>query len=72
MFLSSMEVHDLRWRKARRSVGNGACVEVAPAGGHVLVRDSQDQNGPLIRYPEHSWLAFVAGAKSGCFDRGRL
>lgn len=72
MALSSVEVVDLNWRKARRSVGNGACVEVAPGGGEVFVRDSKDQNGPLVRYPERSWHAFVARAKSGRFDRDRL
>jgi len=70
--VSSMEVRDLHWRKARRSVGNGACVEVAPAGGHVLVRDSQDQNGTLMRYTEHSWLAFIVRVKTGWFDHNRL
>jgi hypothetical protein len=72
MSLSSVEIRDPHWRKARRSVGNGACVEVAPAGGHVLVRDSQDRNGPLIGYPERSWNAFVARAKAGGFDRDGL
>ena len=31
MSQDELEVSDLQWRKARRSVGNGACVEVAPA-----------------------------------------
>ncbi len=72
MSLSSMEVCDLHWRKARRSVGNGACVEVASAGGRVLVRDSQDRNGPPIRYSERSWHAFLAKAKASRFDCDRL
>jgi hypothetical protein len=40
----------LQWRKARRSVGNGACVEVARADGRVLVRDSRNQDGPVVPY----------------------
>jgi hypothetical protein len=72
MSLNNLEVGGLQWRKARRSIGNGACVEVAPAGGQVLVRDSQDRNGALIQYPERSWRAFVANAKSGRRDRDRL
>jgi uncharacterized protein DUF397 len=71
MSLNNLEVEGLQWRKARRSIGNGACVEVAPAGRRVLVRDSQDRNGALIQYPECSWRAFVAGMKSGKPDRDR-
>lgn len=72
MSLSSTEVCDLHWRKARRSVGNGACVEVASAGGRVLVRDSQDRNGLQIRYSEGSWHVFLAKAKASRFDSDRL
>ena len=35
MSLSNLELSDLKWRKARRSANNGACVEVAPANGQV-------------------------------------
>ena len=31
-----LEVDSLRWRTARRSAANGACVEVAPAAGIPL------------------------------------
>lgn len=72
MSLSSTEVSDLHWRKARHSVGNGACVEVAPVSGGVLVRDSQDQGSALIRYSGRSWLSFAAKAKMGWFDHDRL
>jgi hypothetical protein len=72
MSFNNLEAGGLEWRKAKRSIGNGACVEVAPAGGQVHVRDSQDQNGAQIQYPERSWRAFVAGAKSGRPDRDRL
>jgi hypothetical protein len=71
MSVSSVEVRDLHWRKARRSVGNGACVEVVPAGDHVLVRDSQDQDGVLIRYSQRAWLSFVAEARTGRFSCDR-
>lgn len=42
---------NLRWRKSSYS-GNGGsnCVEVA-AGGRVLVRDSQDRAGTVLRFP---------------------
>ena len=68
MIPTSQGVTDLRWRTARRSAANGACVEVAPAAGTILIRDSKDPHGPLIRYPERSWLTFLTEAKSGWFD----
>ncbi len=56
------------WRKSRRSVGNGACVEVAPASGSVAVRDSTDPVGPMLRYSAQAWQTFIAGTKLGTFD----
>jgi hypothetical protein len=63
---------NLDWRKARRSANNGACVELAPAAGQILIRDSKDQDGPIIAYSEYSWRQFVAVAKIGHFDPERL
>jgi hypothetical protein len=63
-----LEVGDLRWRTARRSAGNGACVEVAPAAGTILIRDSKDREGPVVRYSSDSWQAFLRAAKNGQFD----
>jgi len=64
----SIEVRDLGWRTARRSAANGACVEVAPATGQIFVRDSKNQNGPVIHYSVQSWRQFVTSAKFGRFD----
>ncbi len=63
-----LEVGDLRWRTARRSAGNGACVEVAPAAGAILIRDSKDREGPVVHYSGNSWRAFLGAAKNGQFD----
>jgi hypothetical protein len=63
---------NLEWRKARRSANNGACVELAPTAGQILIRDSKDQKGPVIGYSEDSWRRFVAVAKTGRFDSERL
>jgi uncharacterized protein DUF397 len=65
------EVDGLQWRTARRSAGNGACVEVAPAPGSIIVRDSKDQDGPLLPYSRGSWRAFLTAAKNGRFDLER-
>ena len=56
------------WRKARRSTGNGACVELAPVDGMVAIRDSKDPDGPILRYTAAEWHAFLDGAKKGEFD----
>jgi hypothetical protein len=72
MISNSLEVSDLRWRTARRSVGNGACVEVAPASGAILVRDSQNQTGPVVQYSRRSWYLFLQAAKGGRYDLEHL
>ena len=54
---------DLQWRKARYSVGNGACVELASANGQILIRDSMNPGGAWLRYPAQSWTDFTAVIK---------
>ena len=66
-----LEVDSLRWRTARRSAANGACVEVALATGTILVRDSK-QAGPIISYTGRSWRTFLAAVKRGHFDQDRF
>jgi hypothetical protein len=51
------------WRKASRSVNNGACVEAASARVAVMVRDSVDPSGPVVAFPVATWRAFIATAK---------
>lgn len=72
MIPKSLEVGDLRWRTARRSANNGACVEVAPTAGSILVRDSKNQVGPVVAYAGNAWRAFLIEAKRGQFDLDRL
>jgi hypothetical protein len=60
--------HELAWRKALSSVGNGACLELAPVNGMVAIRDSKDPGGPVLRYTAAEWEAFLDGAKKGEFD----
>jgi hypothetical protein len=50
---------DTSWFKSSRSAGNGACVEVAFAGGLVGVRDSKDPHGPVLEFTGDSWTRFV-------------
>jgi hypothetical protein len=58
----------LAWQKASRTVGNGACVEVAPVVGMVAVRDSKNPSGAILFYTPEEWAAFLDGAKKGEFD----
>jgi len=56
---------DLAWRKSSYSVAGAQCVEVAPAAGRVLVRDSKDPGGPVLRFSAAAWRAFTAAVRDG-------
>lgn len=58
----------LVWRKARISVNNGACVEVATHPRGVHIRDSKDERGFIISCGYEEWRAFLHGARQGDFD----
>jgi Domain of unknown function (DUF397) len=62
----------LEWRKAQRSISNGACVEVASVAANVLIRDSQDVNGPVLNYSTGSWQAFLRDARLGKFGTFKI
>lgn len=55
--------YGLAWRRAKRSVGNGACIEVAAKGGIISVRDSKNPDGPVLRYLSGEWNSFVIRTK---------
>lgn len=67
--MANIDTSDLHFVKARASMGNGACVEVAalPDGGRV-VRDTKNRDGGVQVYTRAEWAAFVDGVKAGEFD----
>jgi Domain of unknown function (DUF397) len=56
--LSSM-LGGLAWRKTQRSVGNGACVEVATAAEEVLIRDSTESGLGTFTCTTVEWRMFA-------------
>ena len=65
MYRSSTESRQLEWRKARRSQGNGDCVEIAAAEGDIAVRDSKDPLGPVLAFGPEAWKRFAVQVKAG-------
>jgi Domain of unknown function (DUF397) len=53
------------WRKSSRSYGAGNCVEVAPNGGHVDVRDSTDTQGAVLTFSSTQWNFFAEDVRNG-------
>jgi hypothetical protein len=58
----------MSWRKSSYSGDQGNCVEVITASGGMAVRDSKDPDGPVLRFTDSEWRAFIAGVKDGEFD----
>jgi len=69
---------DGRWRRSSFSTGSDTtCVEVAlgdpgldaevPDEAAVLVRDSKDPAGPVLRFTAAEWRVFVRGVLAGEF-----
>jgi hypothetical protein len=58
---------ELKWIKASKSTDISACVELAPDGDRILLRDSKN---PEVRlsYTRAEIDAFIDGAKRGEFD----
>lgn len=54
------------WRRSSRCDAS-TCVEVAHEGGEVLVRDSKDANGPVLRFDLAEWERFRVGVLEGDF-----
>lgn len=55
------------WRRSTASANGATCVEVAFAGKSVLVRHSQQPDGPRLSFTLPEWIVFLAGVRSGEF-----
>jgi hypothetical protein len=59
-----MESTDLNWRTASYSSNGGAeCVEVADHGNRVLVRDTNNRTGLMLRLSPAAWRRFTSQLK---------
>jgi hypothetical protein len=59
-----MEDKDLKWRKASYSSNGGTdCVEVADHDSRVMVRDTKDSQGPVLRFSAGIWRRFADHVK---------
>jgi hypothetical protein len=59
---------DLSWRVSS-TCESAACVMVARRGEHVLVGSTSRPDGPVSEFTQDEWREFLAGAKSGDFDK---
>ena len=58
----------MNWLKSSYSSNEGDCVEIAVLpDGRRAVRDSKDRTGPVLRFTDTEWRAFIAGVKGGEF-----
>ena len=59
-----MEGTDLNWRKSSYSGnGGGECVEIGASPGAVVVRDTTDRIGPVLRFTPAAWRRFADQVK---------
>ena len=57
----------LIWQKSSLS-GAGECVEIAMQAEVVFVRDSEEPDGPWLRFTHAQWRCFVQAVHLGEFD----
>jgi Domain of unknown function (DUF397) len=64
-----MEGTEMNWRKSTYSSnGGGNCVEVGDRASRVLVRDTKDRTGPVLRVSAAAWRMFADLVKRSLED----
>jgi hypothetical protein len=51
------------WRKSSYSTAQGNCVQVDAGCGRVLVQDTKDRTGPVLRFSPAAWRRFADQVK---------
>jgi Domain of unknown function (DUF397) len=55
----------MNWRKSSYSgQGSGNCIEVADHDSRVIVRDTKDRTGPILRFSADAWRRFADHVKA--------
>ncbi len=68
-----MEGTYLNWRKSSYSGnGGGECMEVGASPGAVVVRDTTDRTGPVLRFTPAAWRRFADQVKLSLVSGLRL
>jgi hypothetical protein len=55
---------DRGWRKSSYSGNGGQCVEVADDDSRVIVRDSKNRTGAILRFTPDAWVRFAKQVKA--------
>lgn len=58
-----LEVDDTGWGKSSYSFSNGNCLEWRKSGS-ILIRDSQDPDGPKLSFTPAAWRTFITALRS--------
>ena len=58
------------WRTSRASADQNACVEIKVQGSFVLVRDSRNKDGTILRFAPGAWLELMQRIRKGDLGRG--
>lgn len=59
------------WRTASFCAA-GECVQVAQRDGVIMLRDSAQPDGDVLRYAPEQWRSFLRTVKAGEFDSPSL
>lgn len=65
---SSASCVEVKFAKSSFCGSAANCVEVGGDGAAAYMRDSKDQDGPVLEFSREAWTEFLAEARSGGFN----